>query len=29
MIPFHGRAVTFVDRDQRVVHIDPPEGLLD
>jgi len=29
MIPFHGSAVSYVDRDQRVVHIDPPEGLLD
>ncbi len=29
MIPFHGSAVSFVDRDRRIVHIDPPEGLLD
>jgi 16S rRNA processing protein RimM len=29
MIPFHESAVSYVDRAERVVHIDPPEGLLD
>jgi 16S rRNA processing protein RimM len=29
MIPFHESAVAFVDRSKRIVHIDPPAGLLD
>ena len=29
MIPFHESAVAFVDRSKRIIHIDPPAGLLD
>ena len=29
MIPFHESAVAHVDRANRIIHIDPPEGLLD